>query len=340
MPMLLLLAGLVSLAGGLLTFLQGAIQPDLRILDPVGSTVASVGGLILVGMGSVAARLQRIADAIESQAVRDALAPSLESMMPASGMGAAAVAAALGDHGDRSGHDPHGDDDDLAGFDRDAGAAPPRQALQPTIALRPAGLSGELRLDGPAGSPAFPGSPQAPAEWPRIEPADRLLTPATAGPGAGPGQGPGHGRAPSLTLDGPAFAGPAASPVHAPSSTSHASAPGSFGSAGDGHDFGTSSRHGASHASVPHAASVTPAPEDALATGWSGQSDAEPPPMTAPAGAAAPAGPGGLRVLKSGVIEGMAYTLYSDGSVDAELREGTRHFASIADWRAHLRDGV
>jgi hypothetical protein len=45
-----------------------------------------------------------------------------------------------------------------------------------------------------------------------------------------------------------------------------------------------------------------------------------------------------LRVLKSGVIEGMAYTLYSDGSVDAELPEGLKHFASISEWRAHLRE--
>jgi hypothetical protein len=47
-----------------------------------------------------------------------------------------------------------------------------------------------------------------------------------------------------------------------------------------------------------------------------------------------------VRVLKSGVIEGMAYTLYSDGSVDAEMRGGTEHFASIAEWRARLRESA
>ena len=46
------------------------------------------------------------------------------------------------------------------------------------------------------------------------------------------------------------------------------------------------------------------------------------------------------RVLKSGVVEGMAYTLYSDGSVDAELPGGTAHFASISAWRAHMREGA
>lgn len=43
-------------------------------------------------------------------------------------------------------------------------------------------------------------------------------------------------------------------------------------------------------------------------------------------------------ILKSGVIEGMAYTLYSDGSVEAELpQQGTMRFASIAEWRAYVR---
>ena len=41
-------------------------------------------------------------------------------------------------------------------------------------------------------------------------------------------------------------------------------------------------------------------------------------------------------VLKSGVIEGMAYTLYADGSIDAELAEGTVKFNSIPDLRTHL----
>ena len=41
-------------------------------------------------------------------------------------------------------------------------------------------------------------------------------------------------------------------------------------------------------------------------------------------------------VLKSGVIEGMAYTLYADGSIDAELAEGTVKFNSIPELRSHL----
>jgi hypothetical protein len=51
-----------------------------------------------------------------------------------------------------------------------------------------------------------------------------------------------------------------------------------------------------------------------------------------------PSGPGS--VLKSGVIEGMAYRLYTDGSIEAELPAGTVHFASIEQLREYLeREG-
>ncbi len=61
------------------------------------------------------------------------------------------------------------------------------------------------------------------------------------------------------------------------------------------------------------------------ATGAEGQTPAarkeEPPPVT---------------VLKSGVVDGMAYSLYSDGSIEAQMPEGMMRFASIDELRAHL----
>jgi hypothetical protein len=41
-------------------------------------------------------------------------------------------------------------------------------------------------------------------------------------------------------------------------------------------------------------------------------------------------------VLKSGVVDGMGYTLYVDGSIEAELPQGTLRFASINDLRSYL----
>jgi hypothetical protein len=52
----------------------------------------------------------------------------------------------------------------------------------------------------------------------------------------------------------------------------------------------------------------------------SGQSDSQPP----------------VTVLKSGVVDGMAYSLYSDGSIEAQMPEGMMRFASIDELRSHL----
>ena len=51
-----------------------------------------------------------------------------------------------------------------------------------------------------------------------------------------------------------------------------------------------------------------------------------PPPVEEPA----------VAILKSGVVDGMGYTLYVDGSIEAELPQGTLRFASINDLRSHL----
>jgi hypothetical protein len=46
--------------------------------------------------------------------------------------------------------------------------------------------------------------------------------------------------------------------------------------------------------------------------------------------------PRSVAVLKSGVVDGMAYTLYADGSIEAQLPQGTVRFGSIAELRAHI----
>ncbi|MCA1424649.1 MULTISPECIES: DUF308 domain-containing protein [unclassified Bradyrhizobium] len=49
-----------------------------------------------------------------------------------------------------------------------------------------------------------------------------------------------------------------------------------------------------------------------------------------------PVEPPPVTVLKSGVVDGMAYSLYSDGSIEAQMPEGMMRFASIDELRAHL----
>lgn len=43
-----------------------------------------------------------------------------------------------------------------------------------------------------------------------------------------------------------------------------------------------------------------------------------------------------VTILKSGVVDGMAYSLYSDGSIEAQMPEGMVRFSSIDELRAHL----
>ncbi|WP_246668984.1 hypothetical protein [Ancylobacter sp. TS-1] len=53
---------------------------------------------------------------------------------------------------------------------------------------------------------------------------------------------------------------------------------------------------------------------------------------------APPAAPD-VTVLKSGTIGGMAYKLYSDGSIEADLPDGTLRFASLQELRDHVAGG-
>jgi hypothetical protein len=68
-----------------------------------------------------------------------------------------------------------------------------------------------------------------------------------------------------------------------------------------------------------------------------------PPPLAEANGAVdryAPAGRNedrpSVTILKSGVVDGMAYSLYSDGSIEAQMPEGLMRFTSIDELRAHL----
>ncbi len=60
------------------------------------------------------------------------------------------------------------------------------------------------------------------------------------------------------------------------------------------------------------------------------------PAFDTPAAAAQDEAPAPVSVLKSGVVDGMAYTLFSDGSIEAELPQGTLRFGSITELRNHI----
>jgi hypothetical protein len=72
---------------------------------------------------------------------------------------------------------------------------------------------------------------------------------------------------------------------------------------------------------------------------WRPPSTASEPPSAPPSSDRRPPQPQEqppVTVLKSGVVDGMAYSLYSDGSIEAQMPEGMMRFASIDELRAHL----
>ncbi len=72
------------------------------------------------------------------------------------------------------------------------------------------------------------------------------------------------------------------------------------------------------------------------------RSPAPPPPSRAGELRSAPSAPSRSEprptILKSGVIDEMAYTLFTDGSIEAQMPDGTMRFASIEELRAHLEN--
>lgn len=63
-------------------------------------------------------------------------------------------------------------------------------------------------------------------------------------------------------------------------------------------------------------------------------------PAPEPCPAPAPEAPATVTILKSGVVDGMAYTLYSDGSIEAQLPQGTLRFGSISELRNHIEQSA
>ena len=56
--------------------------------------------------------------------------------------------------------------------------------------------------------------------------------------------------------------------------------------------------------------------------------------------APAPEAPATVAILKSGVVDGMAYTLYADGSIEAQLPQGTLRFGSFSELRNHIEQSA
>jgi hypothetical protein len=337
MSVILLVLGILSAGAGVAAIGFGIPINDL----PLGSTLivagatGLVGGLILVGLSATVTELTRIAEILRLRPVtRTARPAEVPEAVPASVVPAAAAAA----------------------------ASPPPSRLPPRAAVPPQPVPEVPHAEVPRPVAAAPANPSAVegsasaierlrssiprAERPRAESsvvaeseevplspngapyAQPHVQPRPASPEAAP--------APRVTAEDRA--------AEAPVDTAKRSRL----------DFLFRPRSG--RAGATSEGDAQPQSEN-FDTVWSSDApprsrEAEPPmerapqPSHPPATETAPpeqrrAEPAPLEqrsagILKSGVVDGMAYTLYADGSIEAKLPHGTVRFGSIAELRAHI----
>jgi hypothetical protein len=303
MSLFLLLLGAATSAAGFILIASGVVIHDgafdTETVTP--GTIAAVGGLLLVGMGLAVRELQRIERAL---AARSGLRPARPSD---------AFASVIAEPANSPGRLPFPPkpkanvNQPSAPHSAHNGSAPPEVASLESLRAK---LPGQVQIES---APVAEESTVALlARTPiRAEEAVGEVRVVTAVARAANGAAP--TRAVSR-LGGKAR--PSVSPAAAGGSAFNA-----FWPARPGSDARTASAEVAAPAPPPLVMAPIPAHEIA--------SDASPEVTEVPA--AVP-----LTVLKSGVVEGMAYTLYSDGSIEAQLPQGTLRFGSITALRDHI----
>jgi hypothetical protein len=300
MPLFLLLLGVVTTVSGLVLVGSGLAPRegtfDTEILTP--GTIAAVGGLLLIGLGLAVRALQRIERALAAR-----------PMPRAARSGEAAVAAAIGAPASELSH-PLSSGPDIGPLLPEPAGTPVAAAPAEDTALE------ELRAKFPTFARLQAGSAST---------ADASLAPEVPQPPLRADEGIaevksaatlGHGR----NGPGPVRAVPrldAKSRAAVPSARTRGTVLQSFWPVVPRPNGQKPPAQAGAQSPVPV---VEPVPV------------AESPPVSGPA--SEPGAP--VSVLKSGVVEGMAYTLYSDGSIEAQLPQGTLRFGSISALREHI----
>jgi hypothetical protein len=320
MPLFLLISGVVLALLGVGSIAAGA--PDWALGLSIGATlvtsgaIALVGGLILIGLSQVLTTLF-------------ALQRRLEMGMPATAPVARPAIAPPEDRAQRQAQ-------------RSAGQVEPGQGGEPRVRRAPREPQpdhpAEDHADGPRETTISLDPPRARRERPRETPAEEIARPRRPNMPQPPGDDIPRRRGSAAPLpfedEEPARSRPRqAEPSREEIPRARPDRPRDQKGDDPLREFG-------SIPSVPQPFSGEtrrggPAPATAP------ESSAEPEsyiPKFRPAEpAAAPARTQGSEtVVRSGVIGGMAYTLYADGSIEAELPIGTVRFNSIAELQDHV----
>jgi hypothetical protein len=317
MSLFLLVLGAVTAVAGLALVASGVILPEgtlgTEVVTP--GTIAAVGGLLLVGIAIAVRQLQRIEQAL---AARPVPRPALPNEAPLA-FGAKSPAATV-----RLPFPPK---------PQPVNSGPPP--------LPPAGSS----TSAPAAVAALEAQPAkfpavAPIESaPLVKEADVALMPQTPAHAEEAIRGVKDGAVIGRGANGATPFRPVPRVV---AKTRQPAAPDKAGGAAFNAFWPAKSRGSIQLASAEVAVSAPqppppPLPVSELSLVPAPDNEAIPAarPVSAEPAAAAP-----ISILKSGVVEGMAYTLYSDGSIEAELPQGTLRFGSIAALRNHLESGA
>jgi hypothetical protein len=309
MSILLFIVGAITLVIGSLAIGYGATINEFSFGNTliVAGTTAAVGGLIVVGLGAVVSHLQHL---VETVATRAPLRPNRP---PETAEAARAPVAG------RAPFPPRAKDE------AEIGEAPPVEpvlpGLAPAVVAAGEPLAEAPTLPNPDVAPEaalreeFEEAPPPPPSFVAPPPVAELGEPAAAAPppGANGAQEPEPEPEPlPAWLSTPRAAEPPSpEPLQPPLEPANFEAvwPPLRGHAGDQPKVGEMAEETQPAAASP----VQEATEEAAA-----------------------AERRSVAILKSGVVDGMGYTLYVDGSIEAELPQGTLRFASINELREHL----
>jgi hypothetical protein len=326
MAVILLVLGIVVAATGVAAIGFGIPINEFTLgttLILAGAT-ALTGGLILIALSAVVSELGRLAHALRARPVARSAARSAEADAATAAMPMAAP--------------PQGAYPPVA-------SSPPPPRSRPEVALRdprppepyPAGAPSSVEVSAAAIERLRSSIPRTERAAPRPEPSDADLEEVSLSPNGGaPHHMPARAALPRVASDEqPEPRAAAEEPTGAAAvealkasrldflfrSKPARPAPESFEAfwPADGRPGRLPPTASQGHTGVDQVERQAESPPP--------ERRAEPPP---------PAEPRAAAVLKSGVVDGMAYTLYADGSIEAKLPHGTVKFGSITELRAHI----
>jgi len=307
-------AGIVG-AAGLLVLGFGIPIKDTSFGSAMllSSMVLVCTSLVLAGLGFVVRELKAVARALAAGGIR--AAPRTQPARPGAPQRPPQPGLAPIDHGALA-----------------PAAEPPAVDAQPTSPLpwaAEAAARDRARNGAPGAQPAVPppletAEPPPPPPTPERPPRRNLLF-ATRKRDRADAPSPASTDQP-VSAEPPKMAPPVLPSMTALEAEPKASFDSAWPASGrGGNPFSRRSRSADAAPPVPEPPPLEPA----------GESQPPAPPAPPPPPAAAETAPG-VTVIKSGVVDGMAYSLYSDGSIEAQMPEGMLRFASLDELRAHL----